>query len=259
MLVSFFYRYSTPTRSSNKSRTLLSKTTNIYSHDGEADLSPVNVEHCTDLFQSCFQRIMNHLAQHRNNGEDQSLVASLIDTMLLRRERAMGLDKCRSFKPVSVPVQDHSSRDPHPQHQHQQHPGKISPGAPRVGHTFQKSGSSGNLSRNSTDLDTRISSKPNTNTGRADISSKPNTNTAKPKTRAPKQTQAQSTKESVKNLKKNGKRSDRGALIPKRRMDLERKLDGMDALMQRGGKNRKNKKKQKRDSAITEFVMKSIS
>lgn len=58
---------------------------------------------------------------------------------------------------------------------------------------------------------------------------------------------------------KEPRRSPRGALIPKRRFELEARLDGMDAVMQRGLKKRKNKKKQKRDEAITEFVYNSLS
>lgn len=69
---------------------------------------------------------------------------------------------------------------------------------------------------------------------------------------------AKKKKESSKDSKE-PRRSPRGALIPKRRFELEARLDGMDAIMQRGLKKRKNKKKQKRDEAITEFVYNSLN
>uniref|UniRef100_A0A6U5H5I5 Uncharacterized protein n=1 Tax=Corethron hystrix TaxID=216773 RepID=A0A6U5H5I5_9STRA len=59
-------------------------------------------------------------------------------------------------------------------------------------------------------------------------------------------------------IRKNGQRNSRGVLIPKRRIDIEMKLDGIDALMQRAAKNRKNKKKQKRDSALTDFARRTM-
>lgn len=60
-------------------------------------------------------------------------------------------------------------------------------------------------------------------------------------------------------LRKYGKRSSRGALVPKRRFDVEMKTDGAKALMQRGSKRRKSKKKQSRDAAVVEFAMKNLS
>mmetsp|Transcript_8398 Transcript_8398/g.12941 ORF Transcript_8398/g.12941 Transcript_8398/m.12941 type:complete len:171 (-) Transcript_8398:135-647(-) len=60
-------------------------------------------------------------------------------------------------------------------------------------------------------------------------------------------------------LRKYGKRSSRGALVPKRRFDVEMKTDGVKALMQRGSKRRKSKKKQSHDAAVVEFAMKNLS
>lgn len=56
------------------------------------------------------------------------------------------------------------------------------------------------------------------------------------------------------NQESNLQRGPRGGLIPKSRPDLDAKLTGVDAIFARGGKNRKNKKKQKRDVALKEFV-----
>ena len=50
------------------------------------------------------------------------------------------------------------------------------------------------------------------------------------------------------------KRDPRGGLIPIRRPDIEAKPRGIKALLLRGGKFRKNNKKQKRDAALNEFV-----
>ena len=60
--------------------------------------------------------------------------------------------------------------------------------------------------------------------------------------------------------KKHGKRSKRGALIPKVRPDLEARRAQSDSekILSRGRKRRKNKKKQKRDEALTAFVFNNI-
>lgn len=50
------------------------------------------------------------------------------------------------------------------------------------------------------------------------------------------------------------KRGPRGGLIPIRRPDIEAKPRGIKALLLRGGKFRKNNKKQKRDAALNEFA-----
>ena len=49
-------------------------------------------------------------------------------------------------------------------------------------------------------------------------------------------------------------RGPRGGLIPKTRPDVAAKPTGLEAALLRGGKNRKNKKKQMRDIALKEFV-----
>ena len=49
-------------------------------------------------------------------------------------------------------------------------------------------------------------------------------------------------------------RGPRGGLIPKSRPDLNEKTNDINALLTRGRKNRKNKKKQKRDVALKEFA-----
>jgi hypothetical protein len=208
MLISFLYRYSTPSRSKNKARTYLSNNKTIRSEGGEAELKPVSVQHCIEFFQSCFQRIMDNLGQHGQN--EKSLVASLIDMMKVKRERSFVLEQSKSFKNSPAKKEKESSADR------------------KISHTFSK----GNL----------ISSFERQGGERRNCVG------------VDKETQ-----EKVKALKKSGKRSNRGALIPKRRIDVEMKLDGMDALIQRGAKNRKNKRKQTRDAALTEFVMKSIS
>jgi len=49
-------------------------------------------------------------------------------------------------------------------------------------------------------------------------------------------------------------RDSRGVLIPKWQPDVDAKPKGLNSVLLRGGKNRKNKKKQKRDMALKEFV-----
>ena len=49
-------------------------------------------------------------------------------------------------------------------------------------------------------------------------------------------------------------RGPHGGLIPKSRPDLNEKTNDINALLTRGRKNRKNKKKQKRDVALKEFA-----
>lgn len=50
-------------------------------------------------------------------------------------------------------------------------------------------------------------------------------------------------------------RGPRGNILPKKRPDLEAKISNRDTeILQRATKNRKNKKKQKRDSALREFA-----
>merc|ERR1712012_175023 len=107
ILVSFFYRYSVPKKSNSKARTYLSKNSTISSENGEADLSPVSVEHCTQLFQLCFQRIMDYLADYKEDGK--SLVASLIDMMKIKRERNSVLNQTKLFKSENISWQGRSS------------------------------------------------------------------------------------------------------------------------------------------------------
>ena len=200
MLLSFFYRYSTPSKSRDTARTQLKKDVVIRSEGGEADLSAVSVDSCIELFQRCFQKLMDGLENHEGMKDRRSLVANLVDVMKVKRERTAAVLQAKSFR--SPPSKNMSNR--------------IS---------ISKSGSSDNLAGKRTHTKTVKSGK----------------------------------KKESPNPKKGPKRSARGALVPKRRSDVEKKLDGMDALLQRGGKNRKNKKKQKRDSVITEFVMRTVS
>ena len=232
MLLSFLYRYSTPSVSRSKARTFLSKDFTIRSEGGEADLSPVSVDHCIEFFQSCFQRIMNHLSLYEHN--KKSLVASVVDAMKVKRERTVVLNQSKSFK-------TEVSEIPH------NHPGKITAGA-RVNHMFTKSNS--NIASKSTSNKASKWSK--------NVASRRSSGST---IRTEKQEEIQKvgmSPEKTEDIRKNGKRSSRGALIPKRRIDIEMKLDGMDALLQRGAKRRKNKKKQNRDSAVIDFVMRTI-
>ena len=207
MLLSFFYRYSTPSKSRDTARTQLKRDVVIRSEGGEADLSAVSVDSCIELFQRCFQKLMDGLENHEGMKDRRSLVATLVDVMKVKRERTAAVLQAKSFRP--------------PQSK------KSSNGNPSI----TKSGSSDNLAGKKTHAK------------------------SKPESKAVKSGK----KKESPNPKKGPKRSARGALVPKRRFDVEKRLDGMDALLQRGGKNRKNKKKQKRDSAITEFVMRTVS
>jgi len=216
MLLSFFYRYSTPSKSRDEARTQLKKEVVIRAEGGEADLSAVSVDLCIELFQRCFEKLMDGLENHEGRKDRRSLIATLVDVMKVKRERTAAVLQAKSFRPP---------------------PSKKSSNG---GSGISKSGSSDNLA-----------------------SKKTHAKAAK-KTHAKSKPESKAVKSGKKsespNPKKGPKRSARGALVPKRRFDLETKLDGMDALMQRGGKtHRKNKKKQKRDSAITEFVMRTVS
>ena len=164
---------------------------------------------------------MDILAQHETN--KKSLVASLIDMMKVKRERSFVLNQSKAFKTDSDQI-------PH------NHPGKISVGG-RVNHAFSKSSTN---SASNGDTKPSVIIRPGSER-KKDFKKKEG---AQAKTKA---------------LRKSAKRSSRGALIPKRRIDVEMKLDGMDALIQRGAKRRTNKKKQKRDAAVRDFVMKQIS
>lgn len=205
MLVGFLYRYSTPSKSRSKARTQLKKEILIRSDGGEADLSAVSLDLCIELFQLCFQKLMDRLENHEETKQRRSLLASLIDVGKVKRERSAALNQAKLFSP---PPQTRKHQSSHSN-------GTFS---------FTKSGSS-----------KRAESNP--------------------------ESKSKNKKSAKKNYSPNLKqgRSARGALIPKRRPDVEMRLDGMDELMQRGAKNRKTKKKQKRDSAITEFVMRTVS
>jgi hypothetical protein len=98
MLLSFFYRYSTPTKSKSKARTNLNRNMILRSEGGEADLSPVNIDACVELFQLCFERLMDHLEAQGRNKQKLSLVASLIDIVRLVNERNLVLKQAKAFK-----------------------------------------------------------------------------------------------------------------------------------------------------------------
>mmetsp|Transcript_13288 Transcript_13288/g.24935 ORF Transcript_13288/g.24935 Transcript_13288/m.24935 type:complete len:771 (-) Transcript_13288:197-2509(-) len=112
MLLSFFYRYSTPTKSKSKARTNLRKFDIIRSEGGEADLSPVNLEACKELFQLCFERLMDHLEAQSRNRQKMSFVASLIDVVRLANERNLVLKQAKAFKAQYDQLSNiHSSSD----------------------------------------------------------------------------------------------------------------------------------------------------
>jgi hypothetical protein len=98
MLLSFFYRYSTPTKSKSKARTHLNRNVRIRSEGGEADLSPVNIEACVELFQLSFERLMDHLEAQSRRTQKLSLIASLIDIVRLVNERNLVLKQAKTFK-----------------------------------------------------------------------------------------------------------------------------------------------------------------
>lgn len=98
MLLSFFYRYSTPTKSKSKARTHLNRNIRIRSEGGEADLSPVNIEACVELFQLSFERLMDHLEAQSRRTQKLSLIASLIDIVRLVNERNLVLKQAKTFK-----------------------------------------------------------------------------------------------------------------------------------------------------------------
>ncbi len=100
------------------------------------------------------------------------------------------------------------------------HPGKVSAGR-RISHVFTRTGSS-------------VASKPD-NKKRKNTNESPGYKRSKPDTT---------------------KRGPRGGIIPKNRPDLDaRKSIGAEAaVIQRGMKQRKNKKKQARDKELTRFA-----
>jgi len=202
MMVSFFFRYSTPTKSNNKARSYLCTANPICSEGGEADLGPVDVKPITQLFQLCYQRIMDRLGEYKDKASSKSILAAMVDSVQVKRERIMILNKSKGFndKPTVIPLL---------------HPGKVSISAKRMGHTFSKSKLKQDVSKS-----TEATS---------------NSSTSKRKSRI------------------SPKRSPRGALIPKFRPDAQIKSNGANGIIERGQKNRKNKKKQRRDQALGDF------
>ncbi len=273
--MTFFYRYSTPSRSNSRARTHLRVNSTILSEGGEADLSPVHVDPIIKLFQLCYQRLMDRLSSYNTKRTSQSLLASLIDTVQIRRERFSIMEKSKSYRIGKTTI-------PH------NHPGKVTPNA-RVGHTFFKSSPPKEIETSQSDNANKTSSssakKPESpiNNETQDKATKKSAKKekqaekkAKKAAKKAKQKAKKAAKEATKRTreanngsqedesvhvarkspKTKGKRNPRGALIPKYRPDVEMRATGEEALLQRGGKNRKNKKKQKRDSAITEFCRK---
>lgn len=198
MMVSFFFRYSTPTKSNNKARSYLCTANPICSDGGEADLGPVDVKPITQLFQLCYQRIMDRLGEYKNEESSMSILAAMVDSAQVKQERRSILKKSKdvSEKPTAIPLL---------------HPGKVSISAKRVGHTFSKSQL------------------------KQDVSKSSSSTSSKRKSRV------------------SQKRSSRGALIPKFRPDTQIKSNGANGIIERGQKNRKNKKKQRRDQALGDF------
>jgi hypothetical protein len=98
ILLSFFYRYSTPTKSGSKARTNLNRDVIIRSEGGEADLLPVNTQACVNLFQLCFERLMDQLESQSRNNQKVSLVASIIDIRKLVNERNFVLRQAKTFQ-----------------------------------------------------------------------------------------------------------------------------------------------------------------
>ena len=190
--------------------------------DGHADLSPVfHIAHCAEVFKLSFWRLMRRLQDQDSKRRAASFLGSLINCTKLGVERRKSLAKANL-------VGDMKKKKRTSPFVGRNHPGKVSNNR-RIGHVFSNSGRSFSLS-----AVTVRDQAPGSTDDEAD-----------------------------KLMAGYGyARGPRGSLIPKNRPDTNAKHEaarsGLDLLV-RGTKNRKNKKKQKRDSGIREFAARSLS
>lgn len=126
ILLSFLYRYSSYGETGTKARTYLDKSYTIFSEDGEADLSAVNVEDCVEIFRLCFQKLIRRLSDFDNcHGKRKlSLITCLIDVVRLKRERVAVVSKTQAYSSIQKVPDDH--------------PGKVTVSSRPISHTFSK-------------------------------------------------------------------------------------------------------------------------
>ena len=228
VFASFLYRYGEikgfRPQCHIKAATKLDQEVTLTSFDnGHADLSPVfHIAHCTEVFELCFWRLIQRLQNQNAKGNSSSFLGSMINCTKLDVERRNSLakaDRVRDMKTKKKRGSPFIGRN---------HPGKVGNKPRKIGHVFSSNGKSSSAS------------------------------SATAQDHAPGGTDD----EADKLMAGYGvQRGPRGTLIPRNRPDLAAKREaarsGSD-LIGRGTKNRKNKKKQKRDSAVRDFAARSL-
>ena len=239
VLLSFLYRYGNVKgfdRSVDRDKvTKISQQTVLFSDGGEADLAPVyKVDKIVQLFGVCFLRLLKRVVESNllepSESEEclddrVSLLNSIINGSDIQYERKKCYSKCLELDRLTKQASKISLN----------HPGKVTTGK-RVGYVFSKDESKKSPKR-----------------------LKGNNEKQSPKPHTPSKKKSNNVERKIFAFDHGPQRSNRGALIPKKRFDVEarneeKKRNPSIGLLRRGSKNRKNKRKQSRDKALKEFA-----
>ncbi len=193
----------------------------LTSDGGTCELTTVfRLPDCVEMFRECHERLFDRfvLVDDMTGGHHQcSYLSSFIDCFSLREAREASKRRAKLCDSITRPIP-------------RNHPGKVSAGR-RISHVFTR-----NNDHNASNVTTsNSSSSSSSNNKRKSINHEQTYKRSKPD---------------------NSKRGPRGGIIPKTRPDVAARdsLGAEAALVQRGMKQRKNKKKQARDRELTRFA-----
>ena len=249
--MSFFFRYGGVDTGRNQiieASTKLYRSTTLNCDGGEADFQPVNqLESCVKLFGICYTRLINQMKIENDEGTSTSLLGTIVHPGKLKEERQRCLEKASwSEKQRKATIMNYPGKPL------VRNPFTFTKGKSTVGSiTVQPKKYTASKKRSFSELvkDKDSTIQPETKNDESELvkdKAKTHRYDLRPRGASP--------------IKERGKRSKRGALIPKERPDLEAKRAQSDTekILSRGMKRRKNKKKQKRDEALTAFVFSNV-
>ena len=250
MLMSFLFRYGgvdTGRNQMTEASTRLYRSTTLRCDGGEADFQPVNqLESCVKLFGTCYELLMTQMKEKTKGCESKSLLGSIVSPQRLQEERQRCIEKSSSSHKKGK--QSKNEKSVH-------HAVKITHGS--IPFTFRKGKSSGGSNPFTSNKDRVVGKKDHSKKRSFSEMAKGKIYALRSKGKISTPKEGPDLDDLDKILSRNIKRSKRGALIPKERPDLDakRRQSESEKILTRGRKKRKNKKKQKRDLALTNFSM----
>ena len=198
---------------------------------GNADLAPVfRIKDCVEVFGLCFLRLRRKLADAE--GAKGSFLSNTVDCAKLKNERDKSIVKSKVVETLRSST---VARD---------HPGKVTPGR-RINFVFPRS-SPNESKRRKASAQVFPARESDTKRSKQESAFPPFSNNG-------------SDEEADRLMAGYGlQRGPRGTIVPRNRPDVEAKRPERNnpvlELFARASKNRKNKKKQNRDKAISEFT-----